>query len=260
MVWTDDYFGRIKFNGSPNNGRDWSGDTQLNSFPRETSGAEITVSGNAVYVVWADFRNKFDQIYFNRSLDKGKTWLPSDIRLDTGSHAEAIEAVIAASGDLAYVAWKDSRSGGYRDVYFNIAHAPVLPYGVGLAGSGGVVPKIGTDGVDPKIGNPFQIVVKDALGDAVCWIFMSLDRAEQPLLGGTLYGDFSTPGRYFGIYLTTSGPNLPGRGEAVLQFPMINDSSLLGQTFYWQGFVADPGSIAQVPVSHTGGLAISPIR
>ena len=88
---------------------------------------QIAASGDSVYVTWMDTRNDFGvdhhlewDIYFNRSLDGGATWLPSDIRLDTDLPGAARSEVpqIAASGDSVYVTWWDGRD-GTADIYFN---------------------------------------------------------------------------------------------------------------------------------------------
>src|SRR5262249_55641442 len=78
---------------------------------------EVAASGSTVYVVWHDSRNDFSlvhqDIYFNRSLDGGNTWLPADVRLDVGSAPGAAQSIgpqIAASGSSVCVVWMDSRA------------------------------------------------------------------------------------------------------------------------------------------------------
>ena len=84
---------------------------------------QIAASGDSVYVTWEDSRNGDQDIYFNRSLDGGATWLTDDVRLNTDAPGTAKSRFpeIAASGDSVYVTWQDSRHGG-RDsgeIYFN---------------------------------------------------------------------------------------------------------------------------------------------
>ncbi len=102
-----------------------SSDTRVNqNFPGSSfaSRAQLAASGDRVYVVWWDDRNDSSDIYFNRSLDGGATWMPEDVHID---HApvggKAFKPCIAASGDSVYVAWEDIRTGPGTtpDIYFN---------------------------------------------------------------------------------------------------------------------------------------------
>jgi hypothetical protein len=82
---------------------------------------QIAASGSSVSVVWEDTRNGASDIYYNRSLDGGATWLPVDVRLDTGdapgaSHSR--QPQIAMWGSWVYVVWSDSRHGA-SDIYCN---------------------------------------------------------------------------------------------------------------------------------------------
>ena len=89
----------------------------------------IAADGQSVYVIWEDFRNgtfpMVSDIYFNRSLDGGTTWLPTDVRLNVGVAPGATLALdhdIAVSGSVVYVVWEDQRNGSNgqgRDVYLN---------------------------------------------------------------------------------------------------------------------------------------------
>ena len=83
----------------------------------------MAVSGDHVYVVWADRRNGDRDIFFNVSHDRGSTWKPSAIRLDVGDPPGASSAFcpeIAADGDWVYVAWSDRRHPNFnQDIYFN---------------------------------------------------------------------------------------------------------------------------------------------
>ncbi|MHC5066377.1 MAG: hypothetical protein ACYTG5_20675 [Planctomycetota bacterium] len=114
----------IYFNRSLDGGLTWlSSEIRLDSdSPREGHSAfpKIATSGDSVYVTWRDKRNDLPNIYFNRSLDRGLTWLPSDIRLDTDLPVagNAIDPQIATSGESVYVTWM-KQSNGFLDIYFN---------------------------------------------------------------------------------------------------------------------------------------------
>src|SRR5262249_22134476 len=55
---------------------------------------QIAVSGSSVYAVWDDRHTTSlnHEIYFNRSLDGGITWLPISVRLNVGTAAGATQA------------------------------------------------------------------------------------------------------------------------------------------------------------------------
>lgn len=81
---------------------------------------DVCCDGDRIYAVWYDRRNGNLDIYFNRSLDGGTTWLDVDVRLDRDAPGAAGSLVprICCDGLAVYVAWYDERDGG-SDVYFN---------------------------------------------------------------------------------------------------------------------------------------------
>jgi hypothetical protein len=81
-----------------------------------------------VFVVWEDSRSGGNDVYANRSLDYGNSWLGSDARLDGGdaagsSDAFGIEIAVdrVVSPTAIYATWHDDRNGG-RDIYLNSSH------------------------------------------------------------------------------------------------------------------------------------------
>jgi hypothetical protein len=74
--------------------------------------------GNAVYLVWTDDREGDRDVYFNRSLDAGQTWLSSDVRLDHAADGvQASSLAFAVDGSRICAAWSDARDGTGFDVY-----------------------------------------------------------------------------------------------------------------------------------------------
>src|SRR5262249_5004998 len=82
----------------------------------ETGYPTIAASGAAVYVAWEDDRNGNQDVYFNRSLDCGATWLATDVRANAGPAPSGLVSIysdrypqLAASGSSVYLTWMDSR-------------------------------------------------------------------------------------------------------------------------------------------------------
>ncbi len=119
VVWEDQRGGlsQIRFNRSLDRGQAWLGaDRRLDeTSPTDGSSLEVDVAahGSHVYVVWQDSRHGAWDVYFNRSLDAGDTWLPSDVRLDSDDPgaADSVLPRIAARGDDVWVVWQDHRDG-----------------------------------------------------------------------------------------------------------------------------------------------------
>jgi hypothetical protein len=79
-------------------------------------------SPGTIYVVWRDNRNGQSDVYFNRSLDYGATWLATDVRMDTdaaGSHSSEAPSIAADTMDNVYVAWQDTQTPPFTrfDIY-----------------------------------------------------------------------------------------------------------------------------------------------
>jgi hypothetical protein len=82
---------------------------------------QVGIDGSTICVVWFDARNGAFDIYCNRSLDGGTTWLPAAVRVDTGDAAGAAHSLapqVVCAGGAVHVVWEDER-GGNRDVYWN---------------------------------------------------------------------------------------------------------------------------------------------
>lgn len=132
-VYTAWIRGGIQFNTSEDGGTTWlTEDLRIDhggffgNDENEFGGLGICCSGDEVYVVWTDLRDGGSDIYFNRSLDGGVTWLPVDTRLDTGDSlgsSGSTHPVITCGGGWVYAAWMDLRNSGgttdYYDIYFN---------------------------------------------------------------------------------------------------------------------------------------------
>ncbi|MEM7203481.1 MAG: sialidase family protein [Planctomycetota bacterium] len=126
VVWADDTNGGndIFLNHSFDGGNSWlPAPVRLDTDDPgvgDSRQPRLAAVGDSVYVVWQDDRNGQPDIYFNRSLDGGSTWLPVDLRLDRDPAGEAASTnpQIAAESSAVYVVWEDARNGA-TDVRFN---------------------------------------------------------------------------------------------------------------------------------------------
>lgn len=118
-----------------------------------------------IYVAWRDNRNGSTDIYFNRSLDYGVTWLASDLRLDTdaaGTHVSDAPSVAADRSGNVFVAWSDIRSGTRSDIYMNVS----TNRGASFAASDR---RVDQDPLPHDSRNPIALAM-GGLGVAVVWL------------------------------------------------------------------------------------------
>lgn len=108
---------QIRFNRSTDGGATWrQNDVMLTAFPPGNAyRPQLAVDGSHVFVTWEDRRDGPTNVYFQRSLDGGQTWLPVARRLDTDAPAAADSSRprIVANGSTVCVVWMDGRHGGY---------------------------------------------------------------------------------------------------------------------------------------------------
>ena len=67
-----------------------------------------------VYCAWEDSRSGPVDLFFNRSVDGGVTWLPQDVRVNTNAPGTShLAAPVVACDDLGrvYAVWRDNRDG-----------------------------------------------------------------------------------------------------------------------------------------------------
>lgn len=141
VVWEDRRLGAqsaVLFNSSSNHGSTWGANPiTLNLSPGiyYTDFPKIAATNTGgIYIAWHDAIYNPGDLYFNRSIDYGVTWLTSPIYADTGdpivNGSGAVE--ISANNGRAYLVWKDNRNGGisYPDIYSNVwteTSNPMIP-------------------------------------------------------------------------------------------------------------------------------------
>jgi hypothetical protein len=114
-------------------------------------------------------------------------------------------------------------------------------YGTGLAGSGGLVPRISTTGGVASESNPgWGITLDDGLGGALAILALSSQPASVPWRGGTILVNIS-PGVSFSFLMTLDGPvGAVGAGSTVYMPPSLAGAG--GFTGYAQFAVRDAGA------------------
>jgi hypothetical protein len=125
-------FSDVGYLKSSDGGLNWSLPTRMTF---NSSGGSInpavTSLGEFVHVTWYDLRNSLVDIYYKRSTDSGVNWQP-DIRISfLGSSASAIEPTIAASDNLAHIAWQDTRH-GLEEIYYKRSTDHGETWGAGI--------------------------------------------------------------------------------------------------------------------------------
>jgi hypothetical protein len=119
VVWRDvqDGNAEIYHKHSTDNGTTWGTDTRLSNNTSASDFPSVSVSGSDVHVVWRDFRNNDDEIYYKHSTDSGTNW-GLETRL-TNSSGLSEEPSVSTSGSFVHVAWYDSRDlNGNVEIYY----------------------------------------------------------------------------------------------------------------------------------------------
>ena len=88
-------------------GKTWDPVRALNSVTQSFLPSVGVADDGSVVVAFSDERNIERDIYSNRSRDAGRTWLPTDVRIDRGAKSDSDAPVVAVGEDgRAYVAWE----------------------------------------------------------------------------------------------------------------------------------------------------------
>ena len=117
VVWTDgrDGLWEIFYKRSTDGGVSWGADTRLTNNSAFSNNPSISVLGSSVHVVWHDYRDGNNEIYYKRSTDKGVSW-GADTRL-TNNFSSSYYPSISVSGSVVHVVWTDTRNGP-SEIYY----------------------------------------------------------------------------------------------------------------------------------------------
>ena len=80
-------------------GATWSEPRVLNTEPMAFAPAIATDRNGGVAVAWPDEREYTTGIFANRSLDRGMTWFPKDVRVDEGEGGGLMANAVSAASD-----------------------------------------------------------------------------------------------------------------------------------------------------------------
>jgi hypothetical protein len=89
----------VVFRSSRDSGATWSEPRVLNTEPMAFAPAIATDRNGGVAVAWPDEREYTTGIFANRSLDRGMTWLPKDVRVDEGEGGGLMANAVSAASD-----------------------------------------------------------------------------------------------------------------------------------------------------------------
>ena len=121
------------------------------------------------------------------------------------------------------------------------------PYGAGLKGSGGFVPDLFGSG-KVQYGSPISIDLAGGLGGTNGFLYIGLNAAALPFLGGTL---LVFPFNAAVPIVLAGQPGVPGDGS----FTLTGTPYITGLSIYLQVLLADPGAVKGVSMSN--GLEIA---
>ncbi len=94
-------------------GKTWDPVRALNSVTQSFLPSVDVSADGSVLVAWSDERNVERDIFSNHSRDAGKTWMPTDVRIDRGAKSDSDAPTVALGGDgRAYVAWEQRPARG----------------------------------------------------------------------------------------------------------------------------------------------------
>lgn len=89
----------------------------------DSTGTQMCMNADGqVFVVWTDDRDGTSAVWFNRSRDAGRSWMPGAVKVSHGE-GEAVAPTVACTADAVYVAWEDDRDGELENhnIYFAVS-------------------------------------------------------------------------------------------------------------------------------------------
>jgi len=117
VIWYDGRDGdtEIYYKRSIDGGASWGADMRLTISADYSFNPTLSISGQAVHVIWYDNRDGNKEIYYKRSNNGGATW-GADTRLTNNSEI-SWDPAVEASDNFVHVVWWDERDGNYEIYY-----------------------------------------------------------------------------------------------------------------------------------------------
>ena len=109
----------VVFRSSRDHGATWSEPRLLNTEPKAFAPAIASDRAGGVYVAWPDERGYTTGIFVNRSLDRGATWMPQEVRIDGGEGGGLMANAVSAASDGesgVVVVWEEQAASAGRVV------------------------------------------------------------------------------------------------------------------------------------------------
>lgn len=105
-------------------GTTWSDDFRVDTGDEKGAAGsyspKLALEGQEVVLVWSDLRSgALADIYMNRSVDAGATWLEASVRVDSDAPgaSDSVEPQVVLRGGVTHVAWREARNITY-DIYY----------------------------------------------------------------------------------------------------------------------------------------------
>ncbi len=127
IVWYDHRDGNeeIYYNRSIDNGMLWYSDERITDDLAASYNPSIAVCDSIVHIVWYDWRDNDEEIYYNRSVNDGETWGIIDERITDAvgkSHYVSVACWDCSYDYDVHIAWTDERDGGNNEEIYYKRH------------------------------------------------------------------------------------------------------------------------------------------
>lgn len=110
ILWNDnrEMNTQVYYKRTTDGGTTWGADTKLTNSESMSNNPSVIIYGSNVHVVWCDFRDNNEEIYYKNSKDGGLTW-ETDTRL-TNNSGNSWYPYISVSGKAVHIIWNDDRN------------------------------------------------------------------------------------------------------------------------------------------------------
>ncbi len=127
IVWYDHRDGNteIYYKRSVDNGMLWYSDERITDDLAASYNPSIAVCDSIVHIVWYDWRDNDEEIYYNRSVNDGETWGIIDERITDAvgkSHYVSVACWDCSYDYDVHIAWTDERDGGNNEEIYYKRH------------------------------------------------------------------------------------------------------------------------------------------